>query len=267
MIYLKNKEEIELIRESCLIVGKTLAQVARIIQPGISTLELDQKAETFIRHNDAVPAFKGYEGFPGTLCISVNDVVVHGIPSDYEIQDGDIVSIDCGVLKNGFYGDSAYTFLVGDVSDEEKRLCQVTKDSLLLGINKAIKGNRVGAIGNAVQKHAEQAGYTVVREMVGHGIGRELHEDPQVKNYGKPWRGEKLKEGMVIAIEPMVNKGSRKIYQLEDGWTIKTFDGKPSAHYEHTVAVGSEKAEVLSTFTFIEEEILKNKFLWQNNLP
>lgn len=267
MIYLKTRDEIKLIRESCLLVGKTLARVASKIRPGVTTVELDQTAETFIRNNDAEPAFKGYGGFPATLCISVNDEVVHGIPSTYKIQDGDMVSVDCGVLKNGFYGDSCYTFLVGNVSEQKKRLCTITKEALNLGIKQATTGNRVGAIGKAVQSFAEKNGYAVVREFTGHGIGRNLHEDPDVKNYGKSWRGAKLIEGMVIAIEPMINYGSKKIYQLDDGWTIKTYDGKPSAHFEHTVAVKNGKADVLSTFKFIENEIVKNKFLWQNNLP
>ena len=266
MIYLKTKEEIELIRESCLLVGKTLAHVAGKIQPGVTTLWLDQLAETFIRNNGGVPAFLNYEGFPNSLCISVNDTVVHGIPSNYSIQNGDLISIDCGVLKNGFYGDSCYTFLVGEVSEEKINLCKITKECLFLGIDNAIAGNRLGAIGNAIQVHAENAGYSVVRELVGHGIGKSLHEDPQVKNYGKPRQGKKLISGMVIAIEPMINLGKRKIFQQEDGWTIKTLDGKPSAHYEHTVVVGENGAEVLSTFNFIEKEIEKNKFLWQNSL-
>lgn len=266
MIYLKTKEEIELIRESCLLVSKTLAFIASKIQPGVTTKWLDQQAEAFIRNNDGVPAFLGYNGFPNSLCISVNDIVVHGIPSDYKVQDGDIVSVDCGVLKNGFYGDSCYTFLAGNVSEQKKLLCKITKEALTLGIENALQGNRLGKIGNAIQKHAESFGYSVVREMVGHGIGKDLHEDPEVRNYGKPWKGEKLVSGMVIAIEPMINAGNRKIYQLDDGWTVKTIDGKPSAHYEHTVVVGSEKAEVLSAFNFIEKEIKKNNFLWQNSL-
>ena len=266
MIYLKTREEIELIRESCLLVGKTLALVASKIQPGVTTKRLDQIAETFIRNNDGVPAFLNYEGFPNTLCVSINDTVVHGIPSDYKIQDGDLVSVDCGVLKNGFFGDSCYTFLVGDVSEEKKRLCTITKESLNLGIEKAVEGNRLGTLGNAIKVHAENAGYSVVRELAGHGIGRSLHEEPEVRNYGKPWRGEKLISGMVIAIEPMINAGKRRIFQHEDGWTIKTLDGKPSAHYEHTVLVKENNAEVLSTFKFIEKEIEKNKFLWQSSL-
>ncbi|MCG6186966.1 type I methionyl aminopeptidase [Maribellus maritimus] len=266
MIYLKTKEEIKLIRESSLLVSKTLALVASKIRPGVSTLELDRVAETFIRNNDGVPAFKGFEGFPNTLCVSVNDVVVHGIPSDYKIKDGDIVSVDCGVLKNGFYGDSCYTFEIGDVSEQKKLLCKIAKEALTLGIEKAVEGNRLGTLGNVIQNHVEEYGFSVVRELNGHGIGRDLHEEPEVRNYGKPWRGEKLHSGMVIAIEPMVNAGSRKIYQMEDGWTVKTIDGKPAAHFEHTVLVREDKAEVLSTFEIIEEQIEKNNFLWQNSL-
>lgn len=266
MIYLKTEEEIKLIRESCLLVGKTLALVASKIQPGVTTKWLDQKAETFIRNNGGIPAFLNYEGFPNTLCISVNDTVVHGIPSEYKIQDGDIISVDCGVLKNDFFGDSCYTFLVGEVSGEKRKLCTVTKECLTLGIEKASAGNRLGMLGNAIQVHAEKSGFSVVRELVGHGIGKNLHEDPEVRNYGKTWQGKKLVSGMVIAIEPMINAGKRKIIQQSDGWTIKTFDGKPSAHYEHTVVVRNDKAEILSTFDFIEEEIEKNKFLWQSSL-
>ena len=266
MIYLKTKAEINQIRRSCLLVSKTLARVAEIIQPGITTLELDQIAETFIRNNDAVPAFKGYHGFPNTLCISVNDVVVHGIPSEYKIQDGDIVSVDCGVKQNGFFGDACYTFLVGNVNEEKRKLCKTTKEALYKGIEKAVEGNKVGAIGNAVQKHAERSGYSVVREMVGHGIGKDLHEEPEVRNYGKPWRGAKLTEGMVLAIEPMINGGNRNIYQMDDGWTIKTEDGKASAHYEHTVVVGFETADILSDFDLIEKQVNKNNYLWQNSL-
>ncbi len=267
MIYLKTKEEIRRIRESCLLVGKTLALVASKIRPGITTRELDETAETFIKNSGGVPAFLGYNGFPNSLCISLNDEVVHGIPSGNKIMDGDIVSVDCGVRKDGFFGDSCYTFLVGNVSDVKKKLCKITLESLYSGIEMAKEGNRLGAIGEAVQKHAERAGFSVVRELVGHGIGRDLHEEPEVPNYGKSWKGIKLVQGMVLAIEPMINAGSRKIYQLDDGWTIKTYDGKPSAHYEHTILVGSSGAEVLSTFNFIEEEIVKNTFLCQNRLP
>jgi methionyl aminopeptidase len=266
MAFLKTQEEIGLIRESCLLVSKTLAHVASIIQPGVTTLELDKAAETFIKNNGALPAFLGYQGFPNCLCISVNDTVVHGIPSGYRIQDGDIISVDCGVEKNGFFGDSCYTFLVGNVSKEKEELCKATFKALQLGIEKAVEGNYIGAIGSEVQAYAKKQGYSVVRELSGHGIGRNLHEEPDVPNFGRFFRGKKIVAGMVIAIEPMINAGSRKIYQQNDGWTIKTIDGKPSAHYEHTVAVGYERADILSTFDFIEIEIKKNKYLWQNSL-
>jgi methionyl aminopeptidase len=266
VVFLKTKEEIELIRNSCLLVGKTLARVARNIQPGITTLELDRIAETFIKNDGGYPAFLGYQGFPNSLCISINDVVVHGIPSGTKIQDGDLVSVDCGVKKDGFFGDSCYSFLVGNVSDEKKLLCKTTYDALYKGIGKAIEGNYLGAIGNAIQESVENAGYSIVREIVGHGVGRQLHEDPEVPNYGKPWRGGKLIAGMVLAIEPMINAGSRKIFRQDDGWTIRTFDGSTSAHFEHTIVVGFEEPEILSTFKFVEEEIKNNRFLWQNSL-
>jgi methionyl aminopeptidase len=266
MIYLKTRDEIESIRESCLIVCKTLARVAKHIRPGITTIELDKLAETFIYNNGGRPAFLGYDGFPNSLCISINDVVVHGIPSMHSIKEGDVVSVDCGVEKEGYYGDACYTFLVGQVNDEKRMLCKTTKEALYKGIDKATEGNRVGAIGNAIQSHAEDAGYSVVKEMTGHGIGRNLHEDPEIRNYGRSWNGKKLISGMVLAIEPMINAGKRKIYQLNDGWTIKTLDGRPSAHYEHTIAVGFERAEILSDFNLIENEIKKNKYLWQNSL-
>jgi methionyl aminopeptidase len=266
LIYLKTREEIGLIRNSCLLVSKTLAEIARVIQPGITTIELDRIAEAFIKKNGGYPAFLGYNGFPKTLCISVNDEVVHGIPSKTKIADGDIVSVDCGVKIDGFFGDSCYTFLIGKVSDEKRTLCKVTHESLLKGIENAIEGKSIGHIGEEVQKHAKAAGYSVVREVVGHGVGRELHEDPDVPNYGKPWKGAKLTTGMVLAIEPIINAGSRKIFQQNNGWTIKTFDGRPSAHYEHTIAIGYDRAEILSTFDFIEKEIENNSFLWQNRL-
>lgn len=259
MIYYKSKEEIELIRESSLLVAKTLAEVAGIIKPGITTLYLDKIAEQFIRDNGAVPGFKGYHGFPFTLCISPNEVVVHGFPSNREIRDGDIVSIDCGVYKNGFYGDSAYTFVIGEISPEVKKLLKVTKQCLDLGIEKAVEGNTVGDLSSTIQMHAEQSGYGVVRELVGHGLGRNLHEEPEVPNFGKKGKGVKLREGMVIAIEPMINLGRRYVVQEKDGWTIRTRDMKPSAHFEHTVAVGKECADVLSTFEYIEEALRKNQ--------
>lgn len=259
MVLTKTEEEIELIRESSLLVGKTLAEVAGHIRPGITTLQLDKIAETFIRDHQAVPGFKGYHGFPGSLCISVNDVVVHGIPGNRELVDGDIVSIDCGVKKNGFYGDSAYTFAVGHVNPEVLKLMQRTKESLYLGIEAAVAGNRVGDIGYTIQQYVEQFGYSVVRDLVGHGLGRELHEKPEVPNFGRRGRGKELKEGMVLAIEPMINLGRKDVYQERDGWTIRTIDHKPSAHYEHDVVVRKGRAEILSTFDFIEQAILKNQ--------
>ncbi|MFO7615060.1 MAG: type I methionyl aminopeptidase [Bacteroidales bacterium] len=257
MIYFKTEEEIELIRESSLLVGKTLAEVARVIGPGIKTIVLDELAEAFIRDNGAVPGFKGYNGFPFTLCISVNEQVVHGFPGNRELRDGDIVSVDCGVLKDGFYGDSAYTFPVGEVKPESLGLMKRTREALDLGIAAAADGNRVGDIGYAVQHHAEKYGYGVVRDLVGHGVGRHLHEKPEIPNYGKRGTGAKLKEGMVMAIEPMINLGVKNVVQESDGWTIRTADRMPSAHYEHTVAVRPGKAETLSSFQFIEEELVK----------
>lgn len=253
MIYLKTHDEIELMRESNLLVSRTLAEVAKNIRVGIKTLELDVIAEAFIRKNGALPAFKGYSGFPNTLCVSVNEQVVHGIPSDYMLQEGDIVSVDCGVCKNGFYGDSAYTFLVGEVDNNVKSLLKVTKEALYKGIEQAIHGKRIGDIGNSVQEYCEKNGYSVVREMVGHGIGKHLHESPEVPNFGKKGQGIVLKEGMVIAIEPMINLGKKEIAFKRDGWTTVTVDGLPSAHFEHTVAIKKGRADILSTFDYIEE--------------
>jgi methionyl aminopeptidase len=258
MLVFKNQEEIEIIRRNNLLVSKTLAEVAQLIKPGVTTLELDKRADEFIRDHGAVPGFLGYGGFPNTLCTSVNDQVVHGIPSDYVLKDGDIVSVDCGTYMDGFYGDSAYTFPVGNVSDEVMQLLRTTKESLLLGVEQAIEGNRVGDIGYAVQMHAEKAGYSVVREMVGHGLGKDMHEAPEVPNYGKRGRGVKLKKGLVLCIEPMINMGTKYIKQDADGWTISTLDGKPSAHYELAIAVDKGKADILTTYEYIEE-ILKNK--------
>lgn len=255
MIFLKTEEEIELLRISNQLVGQTHGELAKHISPGVSTLKLDEIAEEFIRDHGAEPAFKGYGGFPNTLCISVNDMVVHGIPSSYELQEGDIISVDCGTLKNGFFGDSAYTFAVGEVDPKVANLLQTTKESLYKGIEAAIDNHRLGDIGYAVQKHCEDRGYSVVREMVGHGIGKSLHEEPQVANYGKLGRGTKLKEGMVLAIEPMINLGKRNIQIEDDGWTTRTVDGKASAHFEHTVVVRKGKAEILSTFKYIEEAL------------
>lgn len=258
MIYLKTPEEIALLRASNQLVGKTLAEVAKYIKVGVTTLELDKIAEDFIRTNGAVPGFLGYGGFPNTLCVSVNDQVVHGIPSNYALKEGDIVSVDCGVLQNGYYGDSAYTFCVGEVDEKVKKLLKITKESLSLGIDSAQHGNRVGDIGYAIQKHCQSAGFSVVRELVGHGVGQHLHEAPEVPNYGKRGQGPILKEGMVIAIEPMINMGTRNVFCEKDGWTIRTNDRKPSAHFEHTIAIRKGKAEILSTFDYIEE-VLNSK--------
>lgn len=257
MISLKTDEEIEIQRESSLLVGKTLAEVAKHIRAGVKTIELDRIAETFIRDHGAVPGFKGYAGFPGSLCISVNDQVVHGIPGDYELKPGDIASIDCGVLKNGFYGDYAYTFEVEEVDEEVRQLIRITRESLYAAIEKAVAGNRIGDIGYAVQSYVEPYGYGVVRELVGHGVGKQLHEKPEVPNYGKRGTGPKLKAGMVLAIEPMINLGKRAVKQEADGWTIRTVDGKPSAHFEHNVAVRDGKADLLSSYEMIEE-VLKS---------
>lgn len=256
-MYYKTKEEIELIRESSLLVGKTLAEVAKVIKPGVTTLSLDKIAYEFINDNKAVPAFLNYNGFPNSLCISVNSHVVHGIPNKKELKDGDIVSVDCGVVKNKFFGDSAYTFAVGDVKEEVLNLLAVTKESLYKGIEMAVAGKRVGDVSEAVQAYAEKHGYSVVRELVGHGIGQNLHESPEVPNYGKKGTGLKLQEGLVIAIEPMINFGKRNIVQENDGWTIRTADNMPSAHFEHTVAIGKNKADILSSFAFVEEVLNK----------
>jgi len=258
MIYYKTAEEIEYIRLSNILVAKTHGEIAKIIGPGITTKKLDQIAEEFIRDNGGIPGFLGYQGYPNTLCISLNDTVVHGIPSNYELRDGDIVSIDCGVLMNKYYGDSAYTFEVGEVKPEIKKLLQVTKESLYKGIEKAIVGNRLGDISYTIQQYCESHGYSVVREMVGHGVGKKLHEKPEVPNYGRRGSGVKLKKGLVLAIEPMINMGRKEIYQMDDGWTVRTRDGMPSAHFEHTVAIGQGTADILSSFEFVEE-VLRNK--------
>ena len=252
MIHYRTDSEIELLRKAALLVGKTLGEVGKHIRPGIRTIELDKIAEEFIRDHGAIPAFKGYEGFPGSLCVSVNDAVVHGIPGNYELRDGDIVSVDCGTILNGYVGDSAYTFTVGEVSEEIRLFLQRSKESLYKGIEQAVAGNRIGDIGYAVQSYVEQFGYGVVRELVGHGVGRKMHEDPQVPNYGKRGSGTKLSEGIVIAIEPMITFGKRDIVQERDGWTIKTKDKMPAAHFEHDVAVRNGKAEILSSFEWIE---------------
>jgi len=257
-IVYKTEDEISLIRESSLLVAKTHAAIAGYIKPGVKTSVLDSLAEEFINDNNAIPAFKGYQGFPFTLCVSPNDVVVHGFPSDYEMRDGDIISVDCGVLKNGFFGDSAYTYCVGEVAEETKNLLRITKQSLLDGIEKAIVGNRLGDISFAIQSKVKEFGYGIVRELVGHGVGRDLHEEPQVPNYGNRGKGVKLTTGLVIAVEPMINQGTHKIFQMSDGWTIKTADGKPSAHFEHTISIGKSHVDVLSSFKFLEQELKNN---------
>ncbi|MBV8391169.1 MAG: type I methionyl aminopeptidase [Mucilaginibacter sp.] len=257
-IHYKSVEEIELIRKSSLLVSKTLAEIAKVIRPGIKTIELNKLAETFIRDNGGVPAFLNYNGFPYSLCISMNDQVVHGFPNQHVLVEGDLVSVDCGVILNKYYGDSAYTFAIGEVDETVKKLMRVTKESLYLGIEKAVVGQRVGDIGYAVQEHAEKNGFGVVKELVGHGVGLRLHEKPEVPNYGKRGSGIKLEEGMVIAIEPMINAGRAGVKFWDDGWTVSTVDKKPSAHYEHTVAIQKGKADILSTFEEIEE-VLKEK--------
>ncbi len=254
-MYYKTEEEIDLIRKSSLLVAKTHAEIAGLIKPGVTTLALDKIAEEFIRDNGALPAFKGYNGFPNTLCMSPNDQVVHGIPNDKTLEGGQILSVDCGVVMNSYYGDSAFTYKVGEVGVEEEKLLKVTKESLYKGIEMAVAGNRIGDIGYAVQKHAESFGYGVVRELVGHGVGKNLHEPPEVPNYGRKGKGIMLKEGLVIAIEPMINMGKRGIMQHNDGWTITTLDNKPSAHFEHTIVVRKGKAEILSSFEEIEKKI------------
>ena len=253
MIYLKTDEEIELLRAANQIVARTLAEVAKVIAPGVTTLKLDAVAEEYIRSQGAVPGFKGYGGFPGTLCVSVNENVVHGIPSNYALREGDIVSVDCGAVKDGYNGDSTYTFCVGEVEEEVKRLLRTTKESLYIGIEHAVEGNRIGDIGHAIQEYCEKRGYGVVREMCGHGVGRKLHEDPDVPNYGRKGTGPLIKNGMVIAIEPMINMGSKNIVIERDGWTTRTKDRKPSAHYEHTIAIHHGKPDILSSFQYVEE--------------
>lgn len=258
----KTQEEIELIRKSSLLVSKTLAELASLIKIGMKPLELDKIAEDFIRANGAVPGFKGYNGFPNTLCFSVNEAVVHGIPNDRPLQETDVVSIDCGAYLNGFHGDQAFTFAMAGVNDEVMKLLQVTRESLDLAIEQAVVGKRIGDIGFAVQQYCEKEhGYGIVRELVGHGLGRELHEAPEVPNFGRRGQGTKLKENMVLAIEPMVNLGARNIVTAEDDWTIITRDGKVSAHYEHDVVVKKHQAEVLTDFSIIDEQIKQNKDL------
>lgn len=263
MIFLKTKDEIELLRQSNLLVGRTLAEVAKLVKPGVTTKELDKVAEEYIRDNGAIPTFKGFPNpngapFPASICTSVNEQVVHGIPGDVVLKDGDIVSVDCGTYMNGFCGDSAYTFCVGEVAEDVRNLLKVTKEALYIGIRNAVHGKRLGDIGYAIQEHCESNSYGVVREFVGHGIGKEMHEDPQVPNYGKRGYGTMLKEGMCIAIEPMITLGNRAIIMERDGWAVRTKDRKCAAHFEHTVAIGSGDADILSTFEFIEEVLGDN---------
>lgn len=262
MVHLKSKRELDYLRASADLVGRTLAEVGRRVRPGVTTAELDAVAEDYIRTRGAEPAFKGYRlgnlpPFPGTLCVSVNDVVVHGMPGGYTLQEGDLLAVDCGARLNGYFGDYAYTFAVGEISEEDARLCQVTYEALVLGIEQAVHGNRLGDISHAVQAHCEQYGYGVVRELVGHGIGRKLHEDPQVPNFGRrgPGLNRRLRQGLTICIEPMINQGTHEVTTDPDGWTVRTADGRPSAHYEHMVAVDRGAAEVLSTFAYIEDVI------------
>lgn len=251
----KTDDEIALIRQSSLLVGKTLAELATMIRPGVTTLELDKRAYEFIHDHGAYPGFLGYNDFPNSICASVNSAVVHGIPTNVPLKEGDIVSVDIGVVKDGWWGDSAYTFAVGEVSAEIQKLLRVTKECLHKGIEQAVAGKRIGDLANAVQVHAESNGFGVVRELVGHGVGKNLHEAPEVPNYGRRGSGMQMAENLVIAIEPMINLGSRNIRQLKDGWTIQTADNKPSAHFEHTIVVKKEKAEILSTFEWIEQAL------------
>ncbi|MBA2407160.1 MAG: type I methionyl aminopeptidase [Chitinophagales bacterium] len=258
MIFYKTHDEIEFIRNSSLLVSRALAEVAKYIKPGVTTLTLDKVGEEFIRDNRGYPAFLGYRGFPNSLCISVNEEVVHGLPGSILLKEGDLVSIDCGVLLDKFYGDSAFTFAVGDITEVKRQLLSVTRESLNLGVNQAKIGKRIGDIASTIQHHVERNGFSVVRELVGHGLGKKLHEDPEVPNYGKRGTGTKLMEGLVIAIEPMVNMGKKSVRQAEDGWTIFTEDRSPSAHFEHTVAITKDGPEVLTTFDYIEEVIHEN---------
>lgn len=263
MIIYKTPEEIELIRSSCLLVSKVHEMIAQELRPGLSGMHIDRMAETLIRDHGAVPGFKGYGGFPATLCVSVNEQVVHGIPSEKQIfSEGDVVSVDCGAILEGFYGDAAYTFALGDIAAETMELLEVTKTSLYLGIAEVVPGNRIGDIGFAIQDYAErQHGFGVVRDLVGHGVGRSLHEDPQVPNFGKRGRGAKLQEGLVIAIEPMINLGKKEVLTGRDGWTVSTRDQLPSAHYEHTVALKDGKVDILSSFLGIELAVEQNSWL------
>ncbi len=266
MMIQKTNEQVELMRQSALLVSNTLAQVAAILKPGITTLSIDELIGTIIRDNNAVPSFLNYKGYPFNSCISVNDVVVHGFPNDNELQEGDVVTIDIGVILNGWHGDHAYTFAIGDPGDTVMQLIRVTKESLYKGIEKAVAGNRVGDIAFAIQEHTEKKhGYGVVRELVGHGLGKNLHEDPQVPNYGKRGSGPKLKENIVLAIEPMINLGSKDVYTEDDGWTVRTKDGKPSVHFEHDVCVRKGKADILSDYRPIEKAEMANPNLFTHS--
>lgn len=260
MVIYKTKEEIEIMREAAQIVSRTLGEIAKVLKPGVTPLELDAVAEKYIRSQNAIPGFLGLYDFPNTLCISVNEAVVHGIPNDQPLQEGDIISVDCGAIYKGYYGDHAFTFPVGEISDECKKLLTVTRKSLYLGIEQAKRGNRLGDVGYAIQNYAESFGYGVVKELVGHGLGKTMHEDPQVANYGKKGRGKKIKDGLTIAIEPMINMGTEKISQLDDEWTIVTADGKPSAHFEHDIAVVDGEPDILSTFDYIYEVLGTDEF-------
>jgi methionyl aminopeptidase len=254
MIYYKTEAEIALMRDSALLVSKTLAYIAGVLKPGVTTISLDKIIGEFVRDHKAVPTFLNYKGYPYNSCISVNDVVVHGFPDNNELREGDIISVDIGVFKNGFHGDHAYTFAIGNPGAEVMKLIQVTKESLYKGIEKAVAGNRIGDIAWAIQEHTEKKhGYGVVRELVGHGLGRQLHEDPQVPNYGRRGTGPVLREGLVLAIEPMINMGKKEVYTEEDGWTVRTVDHKPSVHFEHDVCVRKNKADILSDYSIIEE--------------
>lgn len=257
MIIYKTAEQIELMRQAAQVVSRTLGKVAEALRPGVTPLELDAMAEAYIRSQDAIPGFLGLYGCPSTLLISINEQVVHGLPTTRPIQEGDIVSVDCGAVYKGYYGDHAYTFAVGEISEAKKQLLKVTEECLYLGINQAVAGNRIEDIGFAIQQHAENHGYGVVRELVGHGLGKTLHEDPQVPNYGKRGRGKKIMNGLTIAIEPMINMGTERVRTLEDNWTIVTADGQPSAHFEHDIAVVEGKPVILSTFDYIEEALSK----------
>lgn len=263
MIFLKTEDEIELMRAANLLVGDTLAEIGKMIKPGVTTAQLNSVAEEYIRDHGAVPTFLGFPNpyggpFPASICTSVNDVVVHGVPNDTPLEEGDIVSVDCGTLLNGFNGDSCYTFCVGEVADEVKALLQRTKEALYKGIEEALPGKRIGDIGSSIQEHCTSAGYGVVKEFIGHGIGKEMHEDPQVPNYGRRGNGPMIKNGLCIAIEPMITLGNPAVYMMPDKWTIKTRDGKVAAHFEHTIAVHNGKFDILSSFEKIERELNKN---------